>query len=95
MVVVFLDLCCLFLLPHTVPVGCCVEDAAQVLRVICSDAHLIRFLYDAFDSKGTTVVRDMVVVLARHVHSAVQLGEGMEEILEHVARLYTQKAKGA
>jgi len=67
-----------------------------VLRVICSDAELLRFLYETYDANGTTaVVRDLVVVLARHVHSALQLtGEGMEEILNHMALLFSQKAKG-
>jgi hypothetical protein len=64
----------------------------QVLRVLASDADLLRFLYDTYDGKGgTTLVRDLVIVLARHVHSALQLGEGMEEILQHMSAMFAQK----
>lgn len=46
----------------------------EVLRTLCADGPLLRFLWDTYDGLGTTkVVRDLAVVLARHVHSAMQV----------------------
>jgi hypothetical protein len=46
----------------------------EVLRTLCGDGALLRFLWDNYDGLGTTkVVRDLAVVLARHVHSAMQV----------------------
>lgn len=39
-------------------------------------------------------MRDLAVVLARHVHSALQLGDGMTDILYYMSQLFAQKAQG-
>ncbi|KAK3236704.1 hypothetical protein CYMTET_53172 [Cymbomonas tetramitiformis] len=68
----------------------------EVLRILCGDADLMRFLFETYDmTKGTSfVVRDVIIVLARHVHSALQMGDGLDEILGHMAMLFGQKAQG-
>eukprot|EP00854_Cymbomonas_tetramitiformis_P009321 gene9321-11046_t len=62
----------------------------EVLRILCGDADLMRFLFETYDmTKGTSfVVRDVIIVLARH------MGDGLDEILGHMAMLFGQKAQG-